>query len=200
MATQVKKLHPALKHAGYSALSVLPGENAAEFEKLHRDRDCRITPPMARPRTISLRPWRACSGASKILQRFELRSLLDVVAIKSDMRNFRRICTDLLLTFGPIKEEVDPAVREAATRAAEDQARKELGDTYELAGLAEVGETATVDGLMKDLEIQDRLDAMFDKCIKRLLMVRGLKSIYERVIFSTSETSRRTPESCVTGK
>jgi hypothetical protein len=31
------KQHPALKHGAYSALAVLPGEDRAEFEKLHRD-------------------------------------------------------------------------------------------------------------------------------------------------------------------
>jgi hypothetical protein len=41
----------------------------------------------------------------------------------------------------------------------------------------EIGEPATVDGLIEDLEIHERLDAMIDKCLKRLLFVRGLKSI-----------------------
>ena len=84
-------------------------------------------------------------------------------------------------------KEVDPAVREAAIRAAEDQARKELGDTYEL---AEIYEIASIDSLMKDLEILDRLDAVFDKCVKRLLMVRGLKSI-------TTESSSTPPQHLV---
>jgi hypothetical protein len=78
------------------------------------------------------------------------------------------------LSFGTVIEKVDPAVREAALRAAEDQARKELGDAY---GLVEIGEIASVDQLMKGLEVQDRLDAMIDKCLKRLLFLRGLKSI-----------------------
>jgi hypothetical protein len=64
--------------------------------------------------------------------------------------------------------------REAAIRAAEDQARKELGDKY---SLVEIGDVATIDQLTKDLDVQDRLDAMIDKCLKRLLFVRGLKSI-----------------------
>jgi hypothetical protein len=34
---RVKKSHPALKHAGYSATTLLPGESVTEFEKLHRD-------------------------------------------------------------------------------------------------------------------------------------------------------------------
>jgi len=59
-------------------------------------------------------------------------------------------------------------------RAAETQARNELGEQY---ALVEMGEEATVDCLMKELEVQDRLDSMIDKCLKRLLFVRGLKSI-----------------------
>jgi hypothetical protein len=37
MSVQSKKYHPAIKHAGYSATTILPGESQAEFEKLHRD-------------------------------------------------------------------------------------------------------------------------------------------------------------------
>jgi hypothetical protein len=40
-----------------------------------------------------------------------------------------------------------------------------------------VGEEATLDHLMKQLEVQDRLDAAIDRCIKRLLLVRGVKSM-----------------------
>lgn len=44
MPVQVKKPHPALKHAGYSAIGILPGENAAEFEKQHRDLIAELSP------------------------------------------------------------------------------------------------------------------------------------------------------------
>jgi len=30
---------------------------------------------------------------------------------------------------------------------------------------------------MKELDVKERLDGMIDKCLKRLLFVRGLKSI-----------------------
>ena len=74
----------------------------------------------------------------------------------------------------PVFDEVDPAVREEAIRAPEDVARKELGATYEL---VEVGEIATVDYVMNDFEVDARLDAMIDKCLKGLFFARGLKSI-----------------------
>src|SRR5258708_39179846 len=37
VGVRVKKLYPALKHGGYSATGLLPGEDPAAFEKLHRD-------------------------------------------------------------------------------------------------------------------------------------------------------------------
>jgi len=59
-------------------------------------------------------------------------------------------------------------------RAAESKAREELGEAY---SLVEMGEEATVGGLVRGLEVQARLDAMIDKCLKRLLFLRGLKSL-----------------------
>jgi hypothetical protein len=36
MLTRFNKVHPALKHVGYSATTLLSGEDSAAFEKLHR--------------------------------------------------------------------------------------------------------------------------------------------------------------------
>ena len=44
MSIQVKKVHPALKHAGYAATALLPGENPADFEQLHRDLFAELKP------------------------------------------------------------------------------------------------------------------------------------------------------------
>ena len=52
------------------------------------------TPPMVFPRTISLRRWRGCFGASKILKRFESRRVLEASKIESE----RKQCQDLDIT------------------------------------------------------------------------------------------------------
>jgi hypothetical protein len=44
MPVRVKKSHSALKHGGYSATTILPGESKADFEKLHRDLIDDLTP------------------------------------------------------------------------------------------------------------------------------------------------------------
>ena len=38
-------------------------------------------------------------------------------------------------------------------------------------------QTQSIDELMKDLAVEDRLDGLLDPCLKRLLFVRGLKSL-----------------------
>ena len=52
--------------------------------------------------------------------------------------------------------------------------RKELGDAFDL---IEVGKKTTFDGLLEDLTVEERLDAIVDKSLKRLLMLKGVKSL-----------------------
>jgi hypothetical protein len=44
MLTQVKKTHPALKHGGYAATTILPGEDLTAFKKLHRELIAELSP------------------------------------------------------------------------------------------------------------------------------------------------------------
>ncbi len=60
------------------------------------------------------------------------------------------------------------------SRAADEQAREELGEIYQL---IDVGTAATIVGLMKELDVKERLDGMINRCLKQLLTVRGVKSL-----------------------
>ena len=62
----------------------------------------------------------------------------------------------------------------SAEASVESEGRRELGDLY---AFVEMGEEATLDRLVEELGVQERLDGMIDRCIKRLLVVRGIKSI-----------------------
>ena len=44
MSLRVKKMHPALKHGGFTATALLPGEDPAAFEKLHQDAIVELRP------------------------------------------------------------------------------------------------------------------------------------------------------------
>jgi hypothetical protein len=56
----------------------------------------------------------------------------------------------------------------------ENEARKELGDDYKF---IEAGEAATLNAVMDNFDVEVRLDSMIDACIKRLLHLRGFKSL-----------------------
>ncbi|MGB7277726.1 MAG: hypothetical protein WBD15_08260 [Pseudolabrys sp.] len=51
---------------------------------------------------------------------------------------------------------------------------EKFGDDYKL---VELGEATTFDGLRKELDIIERLDSAITRCLKQLLLVRGVKSI-----------------------
>jgi hypothetical protein len=176
---RVKRSHPALKHGAYSVTGVLPGESQADFEKLHRDLISEHAPAGVHEKHIVLKMahliWRDKNlGTLRIVPHVEerysaiLQEKLSTIKEKPPADAF-------LAAYGPEPESEE--YRQAAAesrRAAEDQARNELGDEYEL---IKIGEAATFDGLIKELEIRERLEAAIARCLKQLLLVRGVKSI-----------------------
>jgi hypothetical protein len=155
--SKFKERHPALKHGAYSAMALLPGENPAEFRELH---ECLIA---------ELAP----GGA---LEEDIVAAIARLTWRKQNLAIFRvaKQAQDRCSAIRSAKLWDDPTERHALIRTAEDEARKELGENYKF---VEVGEIATLNGLMNDLQVEERLDGMIDKCLKRLLFVRGLKSL-----------------------
>ena len=167
MSTQFNKVHPALKHAGYSATTLLPGEDSVAFETLHRDLVAEFTPLGALEEDIvadiARLTWR-----KQNLQTFRIAELAKE---RHRTIQYEKVPGEPFLLF---EHGIDPDVAREGYRAAEEQARQELGDTYKL---IDIGEPATIDGLMKELDIKERLDGLISKCLKQLLMVRGVKSL-----------------------
>ena len=157
MRTQFNKFHPALKHAGYSATTLLPGEDAAEFDKLRRDLIAEFGPA-----GVAHLIWR-----KRNLVTFRIAQL----AKKRQSAIYAQHFPAPPLLLFP-EENLDPGDREERHRAANQQAHQELG---ELHTLIDIGEPAEIE--MKELDIKERLDSLIDRCLKRLLMVRGVKSL-----------------------
>jgi hypothetical protein len=173
----VDKIHPALKHAGYSATSLLPGEDAAEFEELYRALIAEFTP---------VGPLEANIVADIARLTWRKQNLATIrIAEQAKVRD-REINDEKL---SPIKHatnrylvQQEKELRQGR-RAAEEQARQELGDIYQLLDIG-----ATMDGLTKELDIKERLDGLISKKLKQLLMVRGVKSL------SRASSSVSTPQ------
>jgi hypothetical protein len=174
MAARVKKLHPALKHGGYSVTGLLPGEDAAAFEQLHRELRATYCPdgPLeeAAIARIGNLLWRM-QNLGTILRAEAARKRYS--AIRSQMIPSAKFPGELeYLRDDSIPP--DPAEVEAATKAAEERAQQELGEDFKF---IEMGDLATFARLLADLEVEERLDARIDKLFKRLTMSKAFKSL-----------------------
>jgi hypothetical protein len=204
MPVRVKKIHPALKHGGYAATVLLPGESIDEFEKLRRDLIANFTADGALEGDIvedlAGRLWRKQNRATFraaevarqhynaiVSREFDKLRASDLTEEEEDEEKFVHEWYGITEE-KEIRRKAMLAEREKAIRAADDIARNELGDLYELAKMAD---TVTVACLMEDLAVEERLDAAIDKCLKRLLSVKGLKSI--------SASSSSAPPNRITG-
>jgi hypothetical protein len=171
MSVRFKKIHPALKHGGYIATMLLPGEDRAAFEKLHRDLVAEFNPVGALEKDI-------IANVARLTWRKQNLAILRIAEFVQARR--RKIEYDTKLLHNSIAKEE----REAA-QIADEQARQEFGDIHQL---IDVGKAATIDGLMKELDVIERLDGLINRCLKQLLIVRGVKSL------SSAASSESTPQ------
>lgn len=150
MRRRNRRMPPALKHGGYSGITLLPGESRAAFEKLHNDLIAEFA-PVGR------------------LEKDVIATMARLIWRKQNLLTYR------------IAEEAQNRIvnhknwlSDSPQEAAEEEIKTELGAASDL---VEIGDVATTNYLLKELAIVDRLDGMIDRCLKRLLFVRGLKSI-----------------------
>jgi hypothetical protein len=164
MSLVIKKMPPALRHGGYSVMSLLPGESAAEFAKLHRELVAEWTPNGALEgetvATMARALWR-----KKNLQTLRIAKLAQ--------ERMARIHGAMVPGVGedPASDQANQLERTfiQKCRAAEAQARQELGELY---ALVEMGEEATIDHLMQELQVQERLErAGYSSCTTRIFFI-----------------------------
>jgi len=158
MRNKTQKIPPALKHGAYTATSVLPGESQLDFEKLHQGiiDDLGPSGPLEHDiiKTLARLVWR----------KQNLSTLALAESAKGIYRYAKQFCDP---RFSPT------ALRDDAEGLL-DQARSELGYCYEF---TEIGNAASFNGLTEELAVRERLDSAIARCLKQLLLVRGVKSV-----------------------
>jgi hypothetical protein len=168
-----KLVPPALKHGIYSAIGLLPTEDPVEFEKFKLEIFDDYEP----------------AGRSEIIIVEEIAGLqwrlqhLPTYGVAMRARERRSaIYSKLpatgwyptLVGFEPEPESRSPEELEALRKSVEKEARTELGPAIEL---VEIGDVATIEYLEKELGIRERLHGVIARLEKRLLFLRGIKSI-----------------------
>jgi hypothetical protein len=138
----------AFKHGAYSATAVLPEDEDA-FRELHQKIIAELVPVGALEEDL-------VGTIARLLWRKQNLAILRMVEFAREHGVELRAERPFFRMEGLLN-----------------QTREELGEDY---NLVEIGETATVDRLLEDLQVEE-LDAIIDKCLKRLLFLRGVKSL-----------------------
>jgi hypothetical protein len=159
------------KHGGYRT-GLLAGEDPARFEKLHRDLVAEFSPSGALEEdivwTMARLLWRKHHME---IVRAAQRAWACYDRIESRRRN--ELCKEILRSY-TITNDLPPEVENELRQAVENEAREELGNDYKF---IEAGKDATSAQVIKNFDVEARLDSMIDACLKRLLHVRGFKSL-----------------------
>ena len=159
------RLPAVIKHGAFSAMTLMPGEDATAYEQLHAQLVAELCPAGVLEEDI-------VSSVARLVWR--RRNLATLRAAKLAQNRLWKLKFEKLKTAMEEEEAAEDADMNEAEASAQAQAREELGDIYPL---IEAENAATTDGLMQELTTQERLDAVIDKCMKRLLFLRGLKSM-----------------------
>jgi len=180
---QTKQIPRALKHGAYTATSVLPGESQTDFEKLHQDIVAELKPSGALEEDLvlaiaryswrkqNLKTLRLGEAAQARRKAADFRHMnADVLSMRALIRASESCMTEEQRAASQERQQLDTEDRQADL----DRVRKELGHLY---ALTEIGDAATFEGLDKELDIRERLDSAVARCLKQLLMLRGIKSI-----------------------
>ena len=173
MSKGIKAVPPALKHGLYSGMALLPQEDEAEHEK-HRRAVFDEYKPNGPSEVDTVNELSSLLWRKKHLLIYKLAA--NARSKSSSFFAHQAYAPPSILRLGSperlhTKEEMQDLDRKATERA-----KAELGAWLEL---LEIGEVATTEYLLGELGIIERINGMIDRCIKRLLMIRGAKSLSE---------------------
>jgi hypothetical protein len=183
---KVNEIPSALKHGGYATTLLLPGENPNDFKKLHRDLVDELSPtgPLEDDVVFAIARlvWRKQHlGTFQLAREAEDRREAIKAELRSKVDSEPGYRPPMVVPLGEHRA-FRPEILKEIQQQAESQAQKECGISYEVLSSGR----ATVDFLLAELAVEERLDALIEKNLKRLLLLRGVKSLSK-----TSETSKR---------
>jgi hypothetical protein len=182
MPTRSDKVSPALKHGGYSESNLLPGEDRDDFKKMQMGLIAELAPigqlEEETVAAIAKLMWRRQNLARFEMGRLShyMAEILRIAALKDDKTRDDELLAECKKTV------------EATTRSQSFLAEWQTKGDREV---LEIAKTATLPLLMEELDVEERLDAMIDRLLKRLLFVRGLKSITPSIDAGSSGPSKR---------
>jgi hypothetical protein len=185
MPIPATRIPPALKHGAYSKAALLPGEDPAAFEELHRGLVAEFK-PNGRMEEEIIATIAHLMLRKQNLAKFEVGQLFDLrdESVRAAVQESQQ--------YENSKEDDRPFARslswtEKLHRAAQQQDKMAEENRKRAAAVEFLNLT------MKKLDVEERLEARIDRLIKRLLFVRGLKSITSSAPTVSPSSTKRLP-------
>jgi hypothetical protein len=174
MNKQPSRIPPALKHGCYSGLTLLPTEDQAAFDKLHQDLVAEYQ-PVGRSEEIIIANLAHLMWRRENLATYRLAEHVKSRHLSICSKLDRPLMWEIPLLLGEREEKTrSPEELRALRKEADERAQRELGPALEL---IEIGRVATTDHLLGEPALIERLDGMIARCLKQLVLMRGVKSI-----------------------
>ena len=165
-STSVYRKPNALRHGVYSRAAVLPGEDQAAFDRLHRGLIAEYSPSGVHEfdiiQTMANLMWR-----KQNLETVHKAALLRGRLLKAvNEISAARFPAQATIMTHPQSQEI--------LELAKAQLCEEFGD---VSALLEAGEAAGFASLNERLNLEERLDGLIYKCVRGLMAARGAKSV-----------------------
>jgi hypothetical protein len=166
----------ALKHGAYSESVLLPGEDPREFKILHAELVAEFAPEgrlqQETVATIAALVWRRQN-----LKNFELAPLVTLVtnavtnALLDDSQD-KKLDAELSELSGIYESEAKEF--EKTVKEAKESATKQKQAELYLLGASKIRALTL---LLKECDVQDRIDSMIDRQVRRLCNLKALASV-----------------------
>src|SRR5262245_37466427 len=160
----------ALKHGDYSGLTLMTGEDPAAFKRLHRDLVAELN-PQGRLEEETVAEIARLLWRKQNLSNYEIvqltRTLADGLELSLAASQSPEQAKNYISTIPQLEAIVEAEEKRAAETAPEAHTLEDL----------DIRKMATLNGLMRELDVEERLGVMIDKCVKRLFFLKGCKPL-----------------------
>jgi hypothetical protein len=192
MRDQIRRLPGALRHGGFSKIAILPGEDPAEFEQLHRglieewrpngptEDDTVLTMAVATWRKTRLQKFlwaQLCRESDCISALRDLCSVIppDPVAFERALKTLPKEWANRLRDV--LSREYFDSIPDWVSAITKGIAKAMLPEIHPL---GELPAERLLEGFNRELALEERLDRQIDRAMKRLIQAKGLKELLYR--------------------
>jgi hypothetical protein len=177
MSVRAKRIPPALKHGGYSATRLLPGEDPVAFTELHNALIDELSPAGALEVDI-------VASIARLVWRKRHLTTFRVAGSVLDEKMTNRVDD---IDPDKARKEYEAFQKGMRRETLSSEEKEDMSNYYKRLREAQKEYDAIINRddrtsqeqsfLMNALAVEERLDTMIDRCLKRLLFLRGLKSL-----------------------